>query len=147
MTCPPKWSPWRDQDNERGSLTLFAVVLAFGLLAMAGLVIDGGTKLTAQRRANHLAEQAARAGAQSVDLATVRAGQPALHPASARAAAARYLAATGHRGRITVGTDTVEVTVADRQPTVVLGLLGIQHLNVTGRGRARLLIGITEARP
>jgi hypothetical protein len=147
MTCPPRWSPWRDLDSERGSLTLFAVVLAFGLLAMAGLVIDGGTKLTAQRRANHLAEQAARAGAQSVDIAAVRTGQPALDPAAARAAAAGYLAATGHRGRITVGPDTVEVNVAYRQPTAVLGLLGIEHLNVTGRGQARLLIGITEARP
>ena len=39
--------------DDRGSLTLFAVVLALGLLAMTGLVVDGGAKLTAQRRANH----------------------------------------------------------------------------------------------
>ena len=44
-------APLRVRDPERGSLTLFAVVLALGLLAMAGLVIDGGAQLTAQRRA------------------------------------------------------------------------------------------------
>lgn len=134
-------------DHERGSLTLFAVVLALGLIAMTGLVIDGGSKLVAQRRANHLAEQAARAGAQAVDLDAVRTNAPALDPAAAHAAAAAYLSTAGHQGRITVGSNTVEVTIADRQPTAVLGLLGIDHLEVTGRGQARLLIGIAEARP
>jgi hypothetical protein len=123
------------------------MVLALGLLAMAGLVIDGGEKLVAQRRANHLAEQAARAGAQAVDIGAVRTGRPALDPAAAHAAAAGYLAAAGYRGSVTVGPDSVGVTVVDRQPTAVLGLLGIHHLEVTGRGQARLLIGITEARP
>lgn len=138
--------PWRGGDPERGSLTLFAVVLSLALLAMAGLVIDGGSKLTAQRRANNLAEQAARAGAQALDIASVRGDAPALDPGAARMAAAGYLAAAGHHGRVTVDTDTVVVTVSDRQPTAVLGLLGIHHLDVTGRGQARLVVGIREAR-
>jgi Flp pilus assembly protein TadG len=137
-------------ERDRGSLTLFAVVLAFGLLAMAGLVIDGGAKLTAQRRANHLAEQAARAGAQALDPASLRAGRAALDPGPARAAATAYLAAAGqHLGaaHLTTSSDTVTVTLTDRQPTAVLGLLGIHHLEVTGRGQARLLVGVQEANP
>ena len=43
--------------------------------------------------------------------------------------------------------EEITVTVADRQPTAVLGLLGIGHLDITGRGHARLLVGIREARP
>jgi len=140
-------APLRVRDPERGSLTLFAVVLALGLLAMAGLVIDGGAQLTAQRRANHLAEQAARAGAQAVDLGALRSSRPTLDPVAARTAATRYLAAAGHRGQVSVDANTITVSVADRQPTAVLGLLGIHHLDVTGRGRARLLVGIREARP
>jgi Flp pilus assembly protein TadG len=83
--------------RERGSLTLFTLVLAFALLAVAGLVLDGGTKLTAQRRADNQAEQAARAGAQAVDLGQLRAsGEATLQAAGARVAAVRFLTATGY---------------------------------------------------
>jgi Flp pilus assembly protein TadG len=142
--------PRRSRDNERGSLTLFAVVLAFGLLTMVGLVIDGGAKLTAQRRANHLAEQAARAGAQALDVTALRDGRAVLDPSPARAATADYLAAAGHprqRYQVTVDAETIKVTVTGRQPTAVLGLVGVHHLDITGRGEARLLVGIREARP
>ena len=150
MPRPLPLQPDRSSDNERGSLTLFAVVLAFGLLTMVGLVIDGGAKLTAQRRANHLAEQAARAGAQALDVAALRDGRAVLDPSPARAATADYLAAAGHprqHYRVAVGSETITVTVTDRQPTAVLGLVGVHHLDITGRGQARLLVGIREARP
>jgi Flp pilus assembly protein TadG len=147
---PLRWRPRRSRNKERGSLTLFAVVLAFGLLTMVGLVIDGGAKLTAQRRANHLAEQAARAGAQALDVTALRDGRAVLDPSPARAATADYLAAAGHPRhsyRITVNNETITVAVTDRQPTAVLGLVGVHHLDITGRGKARLLVGIREARP
>jgi Flp pilus assembly protein TadG len=105
--------PRRSRDNERGSLTLFAVVLAFGLLTMVGLVIDGGAKLTAQRHANHLAEQAARAGAQALEVTALRDGRAVLDPSPARAATADYLAAAGHprqRYQVTVDRETIKVT-------------------------------------
>src|SRR3546814_2863091 len=59
--------------NERGSVTAFVVIMTSALLAMAGLVIDGGYALAAHRRAFNEAEAAARAGAQAVDLDTLRA--------------------------------------------------------------------------
>ena len=150
MPRPLPLQPDCSSDNERGSLTLFAVVLAFGLLTMVGLVIDGGAKLTAQRRANHLAEQAARAGAQALDMTALRDGRAVLDPSPARAATSDYLAAAGHprqHYRVTVDSETIIVTVTDRQPTAVLGLVGVHHLDITGRGQARLLVGIREARP
>lgn len=131
-------------DRERGSLTLFAMVLILGLLAMTGLVVDGGAKLTAQRRADHEAEQAARAGAQALDPVALRGGQPAtLNPRASRAAALAYLQAAGYPdATVTVNAGSIEVHLSLSQPTVVLGLLGIRTLRVDGAGRARLLTGV-----
>src|SRR3546814_19242956 len=68
--------------NERGSVTAFVVIMTSALLAMAGMVIDGGYGLAAQRGAFTEAEAAARAGAQAV----------ALHPLSAPGGGARLAA-------------------------------------------------------
>ena len=135
--------------DDRGSLTLFALVLALGLLSMTGLVVDGGANLTAQRRANHLAEQAARAGAQAVDIGALRAGgSPALAARAATSTAHAYLAAAGPpAGQVVVHGDSIEVTITRSQHTAILGLLGIDQLTVTGHGSAQLLIGVREAQP
>lgn len=130
-------------DSERGSLTLFAVVFALGLLLMTGLVVDGGARLTAQARADHQAEQAARVAAQAIDPASLRNGQPvALDPARARSAALAYLAAAGYPDAVvTLTGDSVDVRVTGHQPTVILGLIGRPSLDVTGVGRALLVTG------
>ena len=140
--------------GDDGSLTLFAVVAVFGLLAMAGLVVDGGAKLTATRRANHLAEQAARAGAQAADTAALHTGAVRLDPTPARTAALAYLQAAPAQPptapydvTVTVGADTVTVALHTRTTTAFLGLLGIRTLPVTGQGQARLLRGITQEQP
>ncbi|MDO9379937.1 MAG: pilus assembly protein TadG-related protein [Nocardioidaceae bacterium] len=57
---------WRD---ERGSITPFTIIVLIALLALAGLVIDGGRQLNAKGRAVAYAQEAARAGVQSIDLA------------------------------------------------------------------------------
>jgi Flp pilus assembly protein TadG len=140
--------PSRPRFDERGSVTLFAVVVVLGLLAMAGLVVDGGAKLTAQRRANNVAEQAARAGAQAADQAALRAGHTVLDPSRARLAALQYLSAAGHSaGRITVTGAALDVEVTASAPTAILGILGIHTLTVTGRGQARLLRGVYREQP
>lgn len=51
------------QSRDRGSISLFAVVLFFALMAAAGLVFNGGAKIRAAREAAAVAEEAARAGA------------------------------------------------------------------------------------
>src|SRR3712207_7980324 len=48
--------------SERGTVTVFVVVFMSALLAVAGLVIDGGNLLAARRHAANVAESAARAG-------------------------------------------------------------------------------------
>ena len=49
-------------DGERGALSLMIVVLFVALIALAGIVVDGGAKLAAYENAEALAQEAARAG-------------------------------------------------------------------------------------
>ncbi|MGH3396795.1 MAG: pilus assembly protein TadG-related protein, partial [Streptosporangiaceae bacterium] len=58
------------QPRERGSLTLLLAVMFVALPALAGIVIDGGAKLTAAENATAIAQEAARAGAGMVSQPT-----------------------------------------------------------------------------
>lgn len=140
------WRTLRDQndDSELGSLTLFAIVIAFALFLLGGLVVDGGEKLTAARRASDVAEQAARAGAQSVSITSLReSGRLAVDPAAARSAALAYLADSGERGTVQVDGDVITVTTTVTRPTVILGIVGIGDVSATGVGSARLVSGVS----
>jgi hypothetical protein len=138
----------RRQDSARGTdvgqVTAFVVVLTAGLLLLAGLVLDGGLALAGKVRAIDEAQEAARAGAQQIDLAIYRAqNRVVLDPARAAASAQRYLAGTGDTGTVTVVGDSVTVTVTHRQATQLLRLAGVNRLLVTGHASVRLRRGIT----
>ena len=64
----------RAHHDDTGTIGLMLAVLALGLLAMVGLVVDGAGKARALTRADDVAAAAARAGAQAVDIGDVRAG-------------------------------------------------------------------------
>jgi Flp pilus assembly protein TadG len=59
-------------DRDRGSLTLFFAIFAIAAFAMLSLLVDGGTAINARERANDIAEQAARAAANTIDIAALR---------------------------------------------------------------------------
>jgi Flp pilus assembly protein TadG len=99
--------------NERGAVSTFLAVLALALLMAAGLAIDGGRKVNALSEASHLADNAARAGAQAVDLDTLRTtGTLQLQPDEAVVRVDEYLAPLGHTADVTVTGDTVTVTIS-----------------------------------
>jgi Flp pilus assembly protein TadG len=99
--------------DERGAISTFLAVIALALLMAAGLAIDGGRKVTALREASHLADNAARAGAQAVDLDTLRtAGDLRLSADQVAARVDQYLAPLGHTANVTVSGDTVTVTIS-----------------------------------
>lgn len=60
--------------RERGSITLFTVIFAMAALALASLIVDGGTILNARERAADIGQQAARAVASQIDVAALRNG-------------------------------------------------------------------------
>lgn len=130
--------------EEDGSVTVFVIGLTLALLMVAGLVHDGGRVLAARRQAHDLADNAARAGAQAVDIEVLRAGGTvSIDPIEARAAADDYLATTGLTGDVTVTADRVEVVVSITTPMVLLQLVGIAQRTVTAHGEARIVRGIT----
>jgi hypothetical protein len=129
---------WGEED---GRVTAFVVILAAAALLMAGLVLDGGTALAAKIRAAGQAQEAARAGAQAIDLSTYRAtGTLRLDLARADALARAYLEHADAAGAtdvlVSVAADTVTVTITTAQPTRLLGLIGIDSITVTGTGAA-----------
>lgn len=116
--------------SEQGAVSTFVAVIALALLMAAGLAIDGGRKVNALREASDLADNAARAGAQAVDLNTLRnTGEVRLYPDQAEQEARDYLAALGHTAQsVTVSGDTVNVTI---DLTVDPVLLPIGPITVT----------------
>ena len=77
--------------RERGAISVFLAVLVPGLLLIIGLAVDGGAKVAATQRANAIADEAARAGGQALDVSAALAGQVRVDPAAAVAAAQDYL--------------------------------------------------------
>jgi hypothetical protein len=136
---------WR---ADEGRVSAFVVVLTFGILALAGLTLDGGLALAAKVEANGQAEAAARAGAQAIDLTVYRtSNRLQLVPAQAVANAQSYLAAVGASGAVTVSGDTVTVTVTAAQNTQLLGMVGISSLTVHGTGSAHPQRGVLTEDP
>ena len=129
-------------DAERGAIGVFLVVLVPGLLLIIGLAVDGGAKVAATQRANAIADEAARAGGQALDVSVALTGQVRVDPAAAVAAAQEYLTRNDVPGAVTVvDGDTLRVTTTISRPTTFLGLIGISTLTVEGSGTADLITG------
>ncbi|GAA4869940.1 hypothetical protein GCM10023222_25930 [Saccharopolyspora cebuensis] len=125
--------------GERGSMSVLVAVMLPCLLLLLALVVDGAAHLRALARADAIAAEAARAALTALN---TRRPHLTLDQATARRAAHAALAATGHRGEITLDGRTVRITVAHTEPAA-LGLLG-PAFHVTGRAEAQLGVGTTD---
>lgn len=111
----------RQTSEETGTITAFVAVVAFALVMVAGMAYDGGQVISAHNSARNDAEQAARAGAQQIDLTHLRqTNEPRLDPARAESAALDYLAQSGATGTVAVSDASVTVTVTRVQPLRIL---------------------------
>jgi hypothetical protein len=134
------------EESDRGALSLMIVVLFVAFIALAGIVVDGGAKLDADENAYALAEEAARAGANSVDTSTAyRSGSYVVDPEQAQEAASSYLDAAGqHDFSVrSVGSREIWVSVTITEPTTFLAIIGIGHFTCTGTATATLVTGVT----
>jgi Flp pilus assembly protein TadG len=131
--------------RDSGSLTLMLSVLMVALLALSGLVIDGGRKLNQSARASAIAQEAARAGVGMVDRsAAYKAGVFQVAEREALAAARAYLASAGVFGSVSAeGSRRIRVTVTIRERTLVLSVVGIDTMTSTGSAVASLVAGVT----
>lgn len=126
----------RRRRNERGSVTLWAVIITTAVLMIMGLVVDGGAQLRATQRADQVAREAARAAGQAVSGDPIL-GRPGLVDVTrGRQAATAYLAAAGVPGDITVTGATITVTTRVEFTPVMLSAIGVGSITVTGRAEA-----------
>ncbi len=141
-----RWALLQEQ-AEAGFVSLYVVVVTVGLLAMAGLVIDGGNALAAREQAADVAQQASRAGANALSPDSLRGNPTGLtaSPAAAQAAAQRVLDAADVTGKITVGVagDSVTVTVVVHKSTTILSAVGLTDISGTATATAIALHGTT----
>ncbi len=136
----------RAMTADSGQITAFVVVMATALILLAGLVLDGGLTLAARERALNLAQEAARAGAQGINLAVYRqTGNLILSPTLAAADAQQYLASTGTQGTVQITGNTVTVAVTITQRMQVLDAAGLFAVTVHASASAvpdRGILGI-----
>lgn len=109
------------RSSERGSITGFVAIVAFALVMVAGMAYDSGRVIASHTEARNDASQAARAGAQRIDLTHLRSvNEPLLDPGEAEAAALAYLAQAGAIGTVVVDGPSITVTVTRTQPLLIL---------------------------
>ena len=131
--------------RDDGRVTVFFAIIASGWVVMLGLIIVGGGRVRAYQRADNVASEVARAGAQSIDPGlAIPGGRKVIDPATARSAALAYLAQAGATGTVSVAPDrihlTVTATVTYTNPTG-LAFLGGGTWRATGQATATLLTG------
>lgn len=122
--------------RDRGvSLSAFTAVVMVALILMVGLVVDGGTRSAAQRRAEGVAAAAARAALDASSAERLAGGSGV--QAALRAGQA-VIDQSGFSGRVQVQDDQAVVTVTGSVATVFLSLAGITQLRVEASATAQL---------
>ncbi|MFF8572722.1 TadE/TadG family type IV pilus assembly protein [Streptomyces sp. NPDC015408] len=132
--------------NDRGGVTVFVAICVVALIGIIGVAVDGGGKLRATERADHVAGEAARAGGQAIDPTAAISGENIVaKPQDAVAAARAYLHSVGATGTVNVSADgkTLTVHTTGTYATKFLPVVGIGSMPVTGHGTATLLHGVT----
>jgi hypothetical protein len=107
-------------------------------LLLAALLFDVAAAMSAKASTLQVAQQAARAGADQLDLVTLRTtGQTRLDPAAAQTAAEQWLDQAGAAGTATATTEQVTVTVTVTQPTVLLAAVGVATFTLSATATAQ----------
>jgi hypothetical protein len=123
--------------EDRGSATAWAIGVVIVVALLSGAVLDGGNAMAARVQALDVAQQAARAGANQLDLAALRnEGLVRLNPAAAQAAAEQFLRQSGIAGTATATPTQVSVTVTRAQPTLLLDAIGVESISMTATATA-----------
>jgi hypothetical protein len=116
--------------GEQGSATVFVIGFAMVLLLCAGLVIDGGLAINKRMRIADDAEQAARIGADSIDVAEFRRSETlVIDKQLARQRISSYLGDLGYGGSnwtADIGPDRVSVSMNDTSKTYILSLFNVR---------------------
>ena len=131
--------------GDEGMVSAFLLAAMIGLFAVVGLGLDPGEAYATKIKAIGQAEEAARAGAQQLDLTTYRnTGVLQLDPVAAEQAAQRFLTAEGQTGTATATATRITVTITTSYRTQLWHLAGIDTITVHATGTATPQRGITQ---
>lgn len=126
---------------DRGSGTALGMFLIFVMLVLATTILEAGNAMRWDAHATDVAQQAARAGADQLDLAALRNDATVrINPAAADAAAQAYLRQVGETGSVQATPAGVTVTVTITRPRVLLPLVGVTTITVTSTATAAPLL-------
>ena len=151
MTAPRHHPSAADrQASEDGQILVLTVVVALALLAILGLVADGGLVLARHRELQGVADAAARAGAAQLDEASYRASNgriAIINPAQAQAAAGRYLRTVRFSGQasITAAPGQVTIGLSEMVRPIIFSSVGIGPIRLAVHAVARPRTGIAQA--
>ena len=117
--------------SDRGSATGLALLMFLVVVLLAGTVADAGGAMGERVVALDTAQQAARAGANQLDLTALRRdGVIRLDPIAAQAAAQQFLQHADASGAVTATPTEVRVTVTRTRSTVLLAAIGVDTITV-----------------
>jgi hypothetical protein len=144
-----------DDKGEEGAVTVFVVGLALVLMAVAGLVVDGGGAINARQTLADDVEQAARAGATAVNINASRAaGRNVLDRGLAEQRARDYLVGLGYPAAdisfpasMPQTDGVISVQAKDVVPTKILLIAGIQDFPITAATSSVAAAGIDAEVP
>ncbi|WP_435602862.1 pilus assembly protein TadG-related protein [Streptomyces sp. bgisy130] len=123
--------------DDRGEVTAFVIGVVAALWLFAGIVVDGGLALAGKARALDVAQEAARSGAQQLDIGHLRHHEDVrLVRADATHAARAYVASSGDSGNASVKGNAVTVQVTHRYHTQIFQLIGLRTLTLHASGTA-----------
>lgn len=127
----------RSAGKERGAMAIWAIGLVLVGVTGCGVLVDIGGALIAKVETYDIAQQAARAGADQLDLARLRRdGQIRLDPLAAQATALDFLAADELQGNVTATPDQVQVIATTEHRTQLLAAVGLRFVTVNATAYA-----------
>jgi Flp pilus assembly protein TadG len=123
--------------DEHGAVLVAGLLLSLSLLIVIGAAVDVGRAFIERRVLVSLADEAALSGSQVLDVEALHAGQLALDPEEAQAAALGVLASEPElEARASASPGSVSVAVEREIPTLLLRLVGLPTLTVKAQANA-----------
>jgi Flp pilus assembly protein TadG len=141
----------RLHEEDDGQVMILVAILMVGMVAVVGLVTDGGMVFAQRRDLQNVADAAVLAGASQIDEDAYRASAGVtivLDEAAAYDAAVRYLDDEGDLDySVTVEANSVDVSVSRQAATGFLRVLGIDGVGIGASATAEPRHGIDAAGP
>lgn len=127
----------RDFDDRGQSVSVFAILIMGAMILTAGLVIDGGQKVSAASRSEVAASGAARAAGNAAATQELAGSDPA---GAAVSAARSYLAGQPDvQGTVSVSAGVVTIHTRTTEPTIFLSAIGLRSVQGIGSAQANLV--------